>query len=90
MRWAVKFSKTGERDLGVLDRSVRREIIDHLGWVALNFESIAPFPLHGKWKGFFKLRVRDWRVIYKFDSPNKLISICIIDHRDKIYKRSAD
>ena len=87
MRWRVEFSKAGERDLSALDKPVRREIIDRLEWLAENFESTTPLPLHGQWKGFFKLRIGDWRIIYMFDASNKLISVRAIDHRSKIYRR---
>lgn len=43
-------------------------------------------PLHGEWKGFFKLRVGSWRVIYNVDYFKKIITIHYIDSRDKIYK----
>ena len=88
MRWRVEFSKVGERDLGVLDRPIRREIIDRLEWLSANFDSITPLALHGQWKGFFKLRVGDWRIVYKFDFSKQLIDVRLIDHRSKIYKRN--
>jgi mRNA interferase RelE/StbE len=88
MRWHVEFSKIGERDLSNLDRSVRREIIDRLEWLANNFDEVIPLPLHGQWKGFFKLRVGDWRVVYEIEPSKRFITVHIVDHRSKIYKRS--
>ncbi|MEK9154340.1 MAG: type II toxin-antitoxin system RelE/ParE family toxin [Patescibacteria group bacterium] len=88
MRWRIEFSKTGERDLAALDRPVRREIIDRIEWLSENFDECGPLPLHGQWRGFFKLRVGDWRVAYTFDASKQLVSIRVIDHRSKIYKRS--
>ncbi len=87
MAWRVEFSKTGERDLGALDRSERRGIVERLEWFAENFEQVTPLPLHAEWRGFFKLRVGDWRVIYRFDQQKYLIMVHVIDHRSKIYKR---
>lgn len=89
MSWRVEFSKTGERDFAVLDRSQRREIIKRLEWLVANFEQATPLPLHAEWRGFFKLRLGDWRIIYRFDQPKSLITVHVIDHRSKIYKRHS-
>lgn len=87
MSWRVEFLKTGERDLGALDRPERRDVIERLEWLAENFEHVTPLPLHAEWRGFFKLRVGDWRIIYRFDQQKSLIMVHVIDHRSKIYKR---
>ena len=75
--------------MSVLDRSVRREVIDRLERLVENFGGIIPLPLHGQWKGFFKLRVGDWRVVYKFDSSKKIVRVEIIDRRSRIYKKGT-
>ena len=87
MAWRVEFSKTGERDLGALNRSERRKIVERLEWFAENFEHVTPLPLHAEWHDFFKLRVGDWRIIYRFDQRESLIAVHVIGHRSKIYKR---
>ena len=85
--WRAEFSEKAESDLRMLDRLVRRQIIDRIGWLVENFDSVTPLPLHGKWRGFFKLRVGDWRVVYEIEAGEKILKIHYIDHRDKIYKR---
>jgi len=87
MGWHVEFSKVGEQDLSVLDRPVRREVVDRVAWLVENFDQVTPIPLHGQWKGFYKLRVNDWRVAYTFNAQKYLIRVEIIDHRSRIYKR---
>lgn len=87
MDWSVGFTKIGERDLQALDRPMRQAVIEGLEKLAGRFEGVAPAPLHGEWKGFFKLRVGDWRIMYTFGHLQKRIIVHIIDHRSKIYKR---
>ena len=36
---------------------------------------------------FYKLRVGDWRVIYKINWEERIIIVCCVDRRDKIYKK---
>ena len=87
MDWSVEFSRVGERDLSVLDRPVRRACLDRIAQLAEDFDARTPLPLQGQWKGFFKLRVNDWRVAYTFTVSKRLIRIEMIDHRSRIYKR---
>lgn len=51
-RWKLEFQKSAEHDLASLDIQIRRRIIDKLGWLVDNFDSVAPLPLGGPWKGF--------------------------------------
>lgn len=86
-RWSLDFSPEAEEDLVRLDREMRRRILDKLDWFLKNFEIILPSVLGGEFREFYKLRVGDWRVIYKVDWQKHVITISYIDRRDKIYKR---
>lgn len=85
--WRVEFSKSGERDLKALDTTIRRAVLVRLAWLAEDFDSKKPESLHGDLRDFYKLRVGDWRIAYIFNSSQLLISVRMIDHRSKIYKR---
>lgn len=85
-RWLLEFSVAAERDLSGLDRVVQRRIIDKLDWLLANCDLIVHLPLIGEFKEFYKLRVGDWRIIYRIDWKNNLIVVNYIDRRDKIYK----
>ena len=86
--WRVVFSKRAESDLILLDGQMRRRIVDAIEWLSENFEDIVPIPLGGPWRGFFKLRVGDWRAVYRINFAERALIIHYIDRRDKIYKRS--
>lgn len=85
--WHARFAESAEKDLAALDKPIRRRVIDTVEWLSANFDSIVPIPLGGQWKGFFKFRVGDWRIIYEIKSGDQLIIAHYIDHRGKIYKR---
>ena len=82
-----KITKEAEFDLEKIDSEVKRRIIEKLYWLINNFEYITPLPLGEPLKGFFKLRVGDWRIVYDFDAASKLVTVHAIDRRDKIYKK---
>jgi len=85
--WRFQITPQGEEDLEGLDKNLQKRVIEKLLWLSQNFDRVAPLPLGGQWRGFFKLRVGDWRIIYQVDNENKEVIVHMIDRRDKIYKR---
>jgi len=86
-QYSFILTKEAESDLEKLDSITRKRILEKIKWFRDNFEQIIPLPSTNKWRGFFKLRVGDWRVIYEIDLQRKEIIFHYIDKRDKIYKR---
>lgn len=85
-KWKLEFKEEAVDDLDRLSNQLRLRVIGRLEWLVANFDQIAPLPLSGPWKGLFKLRIGDWRVIYGVNFSRKIISVYYIDRRDKIYK----
>lgn len=87
MAWRLEFAIDARKDLDTLDSTARRRVIEKTDWLLTNFENIHPFPLSGSWKGFFKLRAGDIRIIYTIRMSKELIRVEYIDRRDRVYKR---
>ena len=85
--WSLKFSPGANKDLSKLDSEIRLRVIEKLEWLSWNFDSILPQVLHAELNAFFKLRVGDWRVMYKIDWIEHVIVIRYIEHRSKVYKK---
>ena len=85
--WRFEVSSNAENDLERVGEAVRTRILGKIKWFRDNFEQVQHFPLSGKWKEFFKLRVGDWRIVYEIEYKRRLVTIHSIDRRDKIYKR---
>lgn len=81
----VRFTSAARNDLKGLDVAVAQRIVDKIRWLAENCESILHEPLSGSLRGYFKLRVGDYRVLYTYDRSQKLIIVHIIDHRRRVY-----
>ncbi|WP_096894553.1 type II toxin-antitoxin system RelE/ParE family toxin [Candidatus Scalindua japonica] len=60
-------------DLSRLDKPIIRRILKKVSWLSNNFDSITPESLSGDFKGSFKLRLGDWRVVYTIESELILI-----------------
>lgn len=52
-----------------------------------NFENIFPEVLTGEFREFYKLRIGDWRVMYKVNWLDRIIIVSYINRRDKVYKK---
>ena len=87
-KWTIVFTPEAKNDFKKLDKNLQNRINDRLVWFKDNFVEIIPSALGGEWRGFFKFRIGDWRIIYKVEWSKNLIIIYIIDRRDKIYKKS--
>ena len=85
--WHFEIANTGKTDLDRLDAATRRRVLEKLVWFADNFQNSTPLPLGGRWRGFFKLRIGDWRVVYGVNNNTRRITVYAIDNRNKIYKR---
>ena len=86
-RWQFLITPQAEEDLAQMDRPVQKRVVERLSWFVEHFEQVSPLPLSGKWKGFFKLRAGDWRIIYEAEPESQRIIVHGIGHRNEIYKR---
>lgn len=85
--WDFEVTQEAHEEIENLSSVVRMRILKKLKWLTENFDDNAPMPLHNEWKGFFKLRVGDWRVIYQISNLERCITIHHADHRSRVYRR---
>lgn len=74
------------KDLSRTDKAVSKRVTDKLTWLSENIETITPVPLKGTFYAFLRLKVGDWRVIYKVNHDKKIITIHKVGHRREIYR----
>jgi mRNA interferase RelE/StbE len=82
MKYLVKFTPQAEKDLLCIDKAIAINIANKIDWLSQNIESIILFPLKGKFKGKYKLRVGEWRIVYSVDYS----VLYAIRHRREVYK----
>ncbi len=85
--YALAFMPEASRDLRLLDRPVAQRILNKLRWLSQNFDDLAPKTLTGAFKGFHKLRVGSYRVIYTAHRQDRVLTVHLIGHRRSIYDR---
>ena len=80
----VEWTDKAVRDLEKLDKPVAARIIKKITWFISNSDKVTPEHLSGDFKGMFKLRIGDWRVIYTLKDNRAVIQF--IGHRKDIYE----
>jgi len=80
----VEWTERAIKDIERLDKPIAQRILRKLDWFSRNFERLNPEPLSGRFKGTFKLRLGEWRVIYTIEGETAVIQF--VGHRREIYK----
>lgn len=84
--YKIEFTRVALKNLDKINSAYQSLIIEKLEHLSVNpFESSSVKPLKGM-KGYYRLRVANYRVIYELQ--NELLTILVIDinHRKDIYK----
>ena len=86
MRYQIRLLPGAVRDLRRLDKATTRRVTRRLEWLALHVEEVPLQPLTGELKGFYKLRVGDYRVVYEVLWDEQVVLVHAIGHRREIYR----
>lgn len=84
--YQVEFTPTAIDDLERFHKALGQRILNKIHWLAENFELLTPEPLTGQWRGVYKLRVGDYRVLYTTNISESRITVRFIRHRRDVYK----
>ncbi len=84
--YKVFYLDSVEKDLEKLDRPTKKRILDKIEKFLAKDPKGLGKPLTGQFKGFWRYRVGDFRVIYKVAESEILIIVARIGHRKNIYK----
>lgn len=86
MAFSIEFTTQAEEDLARIDKTIAQDVANKINWLSQNISSVTPAPLKGKFKGKYKLRVGNWRVVYALEHPSQTITIYAVRHRSEVYK----
>ena len=88
MAWMIEYTETAKNQLGKLDRSVARRILDYMDQriAPLDDACSAGKALTGVLGGLWRYRVGDVRVICEIQKGVLRILVVEIGHRREIYR----
>ena len=84
--WSSVFTVEAEGDFKRLDSATRNRVRVKLAWIQERMAQIKHEPLHAQWKGFYKLRLGDWRLVYEIEHAAHRIIVHRIRKRDEVYR----
>jgi mRNA interferase RelE/StbE len=74
---------TLEFETKVFQNFLQGKIVERLQWFLRH--DILPDALEGNFKGYFKLRVGDYRIIYEFEIAS-VVLVRLVGHRSRVCK----
>jgi addiction module RelE/StbE family toxin len=80
----ARFTKRFDKQFRKLDKQVQRDILEEIEKLRRNPD--LGEPLKGNLSGFSKLRVKDYRVIYKPHSSENIMEFVFVEHRRHVYE----
>jgi mRNA interferase RelE/StbE len=83
--YTLSLSRRTENVLKKLNKSEAERIAKRLVWLRANAETIGHDMLVGQWRGYFRLRVGSYRIIYLIDHERRHIDVALIGHRRDVY-----
>lgn len=87
MKYAINLTKRAQKDLGKLQEKDLARILRALR--RLEEDPRIGFPLVGRLKGRWKLRVGGFRIIYTINDNELIIIVITVGHRRDIYRREV-
>jgi mRNA interferase RelE/StbE len=85
MPWRVEFATLALREFKALDRVVQRRIATHIDQLGIDPFTKGTKRLRGA-TDEYRIRVGDYRVIYRVDGKRAIVLVLKIGHRREIYR----
>ena len=85
MGYTLEFGDDAKDDLARLHPDIARQARRRLQRLADNADVLAHESLTGQWRGYYRLRIGDYRAIYELDRDNRRIVVERVRHRSVSY-----
>lgn len=85
--FSVFLLEEASENLRGMDGAEKRRILNGLKKLQIAPQKYG-LPLRGELHGYYKLRIGDYRVVYKISEEEKRVIIIIIQHRKQVYQEA--
>jgi mRNA interferase RelE/StbE len=86
MSYRVEITRRAMKGLAALPANIRGNLSDRIAGLSADAVPQGTQPLHAPLAGCFKLRVGDYRVVYKIEEGHRAIVVLRVGHRHNVYK----
>ena len=80
----VRLPLSVQKRIGKLPKQIQKRFYEALS--RLKEDPLLGIRLRGDLAGYCKLRLGDYRIVYRFRTADKVIEILAIEHRQGVYK----
>lgn len=87
--FSISWHKKAKKQFDDLEKSTQDKIVNKIDLLTSTSEQLDIKKLQG-YSDLYRIRIGDYRVIFKVLSPSKIIVIAFIAHRRDIYKNFHD
>ena len=82
--YKVRLRKRFKKQFRKLDKQIQRKVIEEIEILKTNPE--IGDKLKGVLSKFRRIRIHDYRLVYRIHSSNKTVEVFFIDHRERVYR----
>ena len=86
MSYAIQITPSAERAMNRLPKADRARVDRRIADLANNPRSHGAVPLRGGGHGFWRIRLGDWRVVYKIHDDVLVVLVINVAHRREVYR----
>lgn len=84
--YRIKIAKRAKRDIKKFDPDVQKQIREAIDGLALNPRLQSSKLMKGRYKGYRRERMGDYRVIYEVRDKKLIVLVIRVGHRRDIYE----
>jgi mRNA interferase RelE/StbE len=83
--YSIAFARSARKELQNLDPPVTRRVMKQVEALAVNPRPVGVVKLEGT-IDIWRLRVGEWRVVYRISDPEHLVDVIAVRHRRDAYR----
>lgn len=84
--WNIQYTKSARTEIDNLDGSIKKIIKKAIEEKLMTDPLRFGLPLRRNLSGLFKLRIGDYRIIYKIGKKEVVVLVISVGHRSEVYK----
>ena len=85
MKYRVEVLPKAADVIRKLDPSVKKRIVIRINWLSEHLDMLPHQMLTGSFKGMFKNRMGDYRILYSIDRQQGIMFVHKVGHRRDVY-----
>ena len=83
--YTITFARPARKELETLPAAVAERVLKKIEALSNNPRPGGSIKLHGS-RNLWRVRVRDYRIVYSIDDSAKMVDVSVIRHRRDVYR----